>query len=368
MSTEITELLYVSREPAWAPWAVQYFFLIGLSFGSFLLTLPGIAFGRATWWPLGRAALLGALVCGIVAPVALISDLNQPGRFLNFYLHPATSSWMAWGAFFIPAYVGALAVYALVALGPDFAEAAASGGPLAPVRRFLAGPARPRLLLALGLVTLVCAFTVALYTGVEVMVVRARPLWNTALLPWQFAATALAGSLGLAMLLARFALGAGAAIDGLANRLLAVSLAAVVLIGAAWFALAFFAPNGSEGRALAQVSGSMAWRTSAIWLAAACVVPLVIALLRPHGSGLVTGLLALNGAWLFRWTIFVGGQEMPKTGAGLHAHPLALGPEGLLGIVGTAGLWLAVAVALTILVPWSGSVASTRPSTSPQGA
>ncbi len=368
MSTEITELLYVTREPAWAPWAVQYFFLIGLSFGSFLLTLPGIAFGRDAWRPLGRAALLGALACGLVAPVALLSDLNQPGRFLNFYLHPAGSSWMAWGAFFIPAYVGTLVVYALVALAPDFGAAAMSGGPLAPVRRLLSGPARPRLLAVLGLVTLACAFTVALYTGVEVMVVRARPLWATALLPWQFVATALAGSIGLALLLARFALGMGSAIDALANRLLVLAALLVIALGAAWFALAVLQPNGPEARALAQVGGSSRWLTSAVWLGGATLAALVIAVIRPVGSGWLTGLLALNAAWLFRWTIFVGGQDMPKTGAGLYAHPLALGPEGLLGIVGTAGLFLAVVVILTTLVPWSGSAEVARPSTLPQGA
>lgn len=366
--SEITELLYVSREPAWAPWAVQYFFLIGLSFGAFVLTLPGIAFGREAWRPLGRAALLGALACGLVAPVALLSDLNQPGRFLNFYLHPAASSWMAWGAFFIPAYVGALVVYALVALAPDFAAAAPLGGPLAPLRRLFAGPERPRLLLWLGLATLVCAASVALYTGVEVMVVRARPLWSTTLLPWQFATTALLGAAGLALLLARFALGLGTAIDRLGNRLLAVAALLVIALGAAWFALALAQPNGPEGRALAQVAGSSRWLTSAVWLGGATLAALVIAVVRPVGSGWLTGLLALNAAWLFRWTIFVGGQDMPKTGAGLYAHPLALGPEGLLGIVGTAGLFLAVVVILTTLVPWSGSAEAARPSTSPLGA
>lgn len=368
MSTEITELLYVSREPAWAPWAVQYFFLIGLSFGSFLLTLPGIAFGRASWRPLGRAALLGALACGLVAPVALLSDLNQPGRFANFYLHPAGTSWMAWGAFFIPAYVGSLLVYAWAALAPDFAAASAAGGMLAPLRRLLAGPARPGLLAVLGVFTLACAFTVALYTGVEVMVVRARPLWNTALLPWQFAATAIAGSIGLSMILARVACGAGAGTDALGNRLLALASLSVAAIGAVWFALAFAQPNGAEGRALAQVAGSSHWLTSAVWLGGATLAALVVALVKPVGTGWLTGLLALNAAWLFRWTIFVGGQDMPKTGAGLYAHPLALGPEGLLGIVGTAGLFLAVVVILTLLVPWSGTAPSARPSTLPQGA
>lgn len=366
--SEITELLYVGRDPAWAPWAVQYFFLIGLSYGSFLVSLPGIAFGRERWRGLGRAALVGALVCGLVAPVALLSDLHQPGRFAEFYFRPATTSWMAWGAFFIPAYVGALVLYALAALAPDFAAAATSGGPLAPVRRLLSGPARPRLVLVLGLVTLAAAFTVALYTGVEVMVVRARPLWNTALLPWQFAATALAGSIGLTLILARTVFDAGSREDRLGHRLLLGALGLVAAFGAAWFALATMSPNGAEGRAFAQVSGSPVWRLSAIWLAAAVAVPAVIALVKPVGSGWLTGLLALNAAWMFRWTIFVGGQELPKTGAGLYSHPLALGPDGLLGIVGTAGLWLAVLLIFTTLLDRSGAGDTRRSSTAVEGA
>ena len=46
MKQTIVEMLYVARDPAWAPWAVQYFFLIGLSVGAFLLSLPGLAFAQ----------------------------------------------------------------------------------------------------------------------------------------------------------------------------------------------------------------------------------------------------------------------------------------------------------------------------------
>ena len=40
MNSQIIEVLNVTRGAAWLTWAVQYFFLIGLSYGSFLLTLP----------------------------------------------------------------------------------------------------------------------------------------------------------------------------------------------------------------------------------------------------------------------------------------------------------------------------------------
>ncbi|MCM2253088.1 MAG: polysulfide reductase NrfD, partial [Ramlibacter sp.] len=101
----IVEVLGFTREPGWLPWAVQYFFLIGISTAALLWTLPGLVWRLPRWRGLSRRALLAALVCGLAAPIALLADLHQPGRFLNFYLQPNLQSWMAWGSFFIPFYV-----------------------------------------------------------------------------------------------------------------------------------------------------------------------------------------------------------------------------------------------------------------------
>jgi tetrathionate reductase subunit C len=354
MTQHIVELLYVTRDPAWAPWAVQYFFLIGLSVGALILSLPGVAFGRESWREPSRMALLAALVCGLAAPVALLSDLNQPGRFLNFYLHPQPHSWMSWGAFFIPAYVGLLLLYAWAALAPDFRATSQRGGVLAPVQRLLGGAARPGVTRAFGLLTLVAAALVALYTGAEVMIVKARPLWDTGLLPLQFLATALAGAIGLVLLLERFVGAGDRSVEVRLNRLLAATLAGVSTLGLVWFGLAEM-PGTTESIALRQVAGSEIWLVYAAWSAAAILVPLAIAALKPGGTGVLTGLLALHAAWMFRWIVFIGGQNVPKTGAGFYASHIALGPDGWTGIVGTAGLWLLILVALTTLLPWSGA-------------
>ena len=112
MDSHITEIVNVTREAAWLPWAVQYFFLIGLSYGSFMLTLPYFVFGRKAYERLGRIALLASLVCGMTAPVALLADLHGPGRFYHFYIYFQPQSWMSWGSFFIPLYLGCLMLYA----------------------------------------------------------------------------------------------------------------------------------------------------------------------------------------------------------------------------------------------------------------
>jgi len=55
------------------------------------------------------------------------------------------------------------------------------------------------------------------------------------------------------------------------------------------------------------------------------------------------------------WTILIGGQSIPKTGAGLYDYHLPLGSDGLLGIVGTLGLWIALLLLMLEYLPWAGA-------------
>ena len=351
MNPNIVETLNVAREVAWLPWAVQYFFLIGLSYGAFVLALPGIVFRRPGWDSVSRLALLGALVCGLSAPVALLADLHQPGRFWHFYAYFTPTSWMSWGAFFSPVYLGGLLSIAWLAFRPDLARHAASGGKLARLAGVLAygGHESRGALKAAALLGLVGAVLVAVYTGAEVAVVRARPLWNTSLLPLQFIVTAFAGAAGLALVFNYFSARNTAVTHTLA-RVLAASQFLALGIGALWLALGLSGLSATHAQALAEVGPSANWQLSAAWAVAATVLTGVLAWKRP-GAGLLIGLLALHSAWMMRWSIFIGGQEVPKTGAGYYSYSLPLGPEGLLGIVGTAGLWVFLFVLITTLLP-----------------
>jgi len=357
MNPSIIEVVNVAREVAWLPWAVQYFFLIGLSVGCFLLTTPWFVLRRPAWERASRMALLGALACGLTAPVALLADLHQPGRFLNFYLHPNFGSWMSWGAFFIPLYLGGLMLYAWLALRPDLKRLADAGGRWTGIYRALAygghdslGAIRTAAVLALS-----GAALVALYTGMEVMVVRARPLWDTPFLPVQFFITAVAGAIGLVLVLDHF-VGDGRAVeDAPLLRLLAATQVLVLAVGAAWLLLGItgFSPRHAE--ALAQVAPSTAWRITAVWATGSALATFWLGFFARHPAWRLTaGLVALHSAWMMRWTVFIGGQEIPKTGAGYYVYHLPLGHEGLLGIAGTAGLWLTVLILLISVLPWAG--------------
>lgn len=351
MNPPIVETINVAREVAWLPWAVQYFFLIGLSYSAFLLSLPGIVFRRPGWDGISRLALLGALVCGLAAPVALLADLHQPGRFWHFYAYFTPSSWMSWGAFFIPVYLSGLLLFAWLALRPDLARHGASGGKLAGLARWMAygGHESAGALKAAAVLAGLGTGLVALYTGAEVMVVQARPLWNTPLLPVQFFVTAFAGAIGLVLLFNRYSARDPHATARLARVLATTQLVALV-IGAVWLVLGLTGMSPTHARALAEVGPSANWQISAAWAVAATVLTLALAWKRP-GSGVLIGLLALHSAWMMRWSIFIGGQEVPKTGAGYYAYSLPMGPEGLLGIIGTAGLCVFLYILITTVLP-----------------
>ncbi len=349
----IVETVNVTRAVAWLPWAVQYFFLIGLSYGAYLLSLPGVAFRRPGWQVPSRLALLAALVCGLCAPVALLSDLHQPGRFWHFYAYFTPSSWMSWGSFFIPVYLTGLLLYAWLAFRPLLQQHADAQGRFAWAARWLAvggHESRGPLLMA-ALLTLVGAVLVAVYTGAEVMAVRARPLWHTPLLPVQFFLTAVAGALGLVMLLNRFG---PSRHDAALNRRMAWGVAWLLLaslgVGLVWLVLGMTGLSANDAEALREVGPSQNWQTVAIWAVGATGLAWWLGWKHPDAS-LLIGLLALHSAWMVRWAIFIGGQEVPKTGAGYYSYQLPLGPDGLLGIVGTAGLWVFIFIVVTNVLP-----------------
>ncbi|APZ54427.1 NrfD/PsrC family molybdoenzyme membrane anchor subunit [Salipiger abyssi] len=367
---QIHELVGAVYEAAWLPWAVQYFFLIALSATALLMALPGLALGRVAALPRARLALMVAVTTGITAPIALLADLHQPGRFWEFFLYTNSSSWMAWGAWFVPSYVGLTVAFAWAVHRPGFHALGQESWRFNWLFRWLSlggasnGFARP-----LGIAAGAAALLVLIYTGAEVYVVRARPLWNTPFLPLQFAATGFVGALGLMLVLERV-LCRDAALEARLNRALAAALGVVAVLGAAWFALALSGLSPRHSEALASVAGFPVWQKIALWGAVSVAVPFVLALVSPSRTGLVTGLIAIHAAWMFRWTVFMGGQAVPKVGSGLYDALLPAGLDGLMGVIGTFGLWLFLLIAYTTFIPWTEAsapadgAAPARPATS----
>ncbi|VAX12112.1 Tetrathionate reductase subunit C [hydrothermal vent metagenome] len=362
MNTNIVDLISVTREVSWLSWGVQYFFLIGLSYGAFFLTLPAFVFGRKNMQKTGRLALLIAITCGIAAPVALVSDLHQPGRFYNFYLHFTPTSWMSWGSFFLPAYVVLLLVYAWLIYRPDLeVQANNRSGMLAKFSRLLAfgGHESPALIRLLGWMTMLSAILVVTYTGSEMAIVRARPLWNGPMMPLLYLLTGLCGAAGLGLLLNRIIADASESVSEQLSRLLVVFLGLTILAVLLWM-LTGLAGQSSSGVVLMRLAAEYnPFLFTLLWLSLCTLLPFLLLVNKRQQAWWLTGFLSVASAWLFRWSMFIDGQRIPKTGAGFNDYSIPLGTEGLLGIAGTLGLWLLLVIMITSFIPWQGSKQNT---------
>jgi len=341
MSNEIIELISVGQEITWHSWAIQYFFFIGISVGGLLLTLPAFVFGKSEWEPFARTALLVAITTGLVAPVALVSDLHQPARFFQFYLHFSPDSWMSWGAFFLPLYLGALTLYSWLILR----------------NRSAVGEAAVRVI---GVATALLSLLIVLYTGSEMGILRSRVLWERNWLIPLYLLTGLSGAAGLSMVLITVFDPARTALHQTANRLLSLMLSLVLGLSALWMGMGALglSTSGEVFKTLALGHGSV--EIIILWLLIGTCLPLFLTLIKHPSIMVLTGLLALFGTWMIRWVIFIGGQALPKNGAGYYDFELSPGSDGWLGIAGSFGFWLVLIILITSLLPWQRSEHNAR--------
>lgn len=328
----ITELLTPAYEVAWLPWAVQYFFLVGVATGAALL---------AAWCVWGAdgsrrrrllpAALFTLAVTALAAPFSLLADLHQPARFWHFYAHFTPWSWMSLGSLLMPAFVG----ISLAMCASWWSGKLAWARALAPV-------------LVLSVIGIVA------YSGGEMMVVRARPLWNTIWVPVNLTLTGWLAAVGVILILERFlpaALRPGT--DALQTlRQTGLVLAAGLVVAAlSWALIGRSTGSASFTQALHLFNSFPVWRTTMIGSAVGglLVVAALLAgrqLMHRGAYTFALGFLLAAAAWIFRWALFMGVQGVPKYGAGLYLYSMPLGGDGLMGMLGIAGLFIALVAIL----------------------
>ena len=331
---QIIELLTPAYEAAWLPWAVQYFFLVGIAATS-ALTVAGLAIAGgagSAGWRLLPAGVTVLAVSAIAAPISLLADLHQPGRFWHFYAHLTPWSWMSIGAFLLPVFIVlAMAFCALWWMG------------------------KTGLMRGVGVLLAISAITILLYTGLEVMVVRARPLWNTIFLPVNFALTGWLSTIGAMILVSRWLPGGLSAMPAELLRRLGLTAFALLFAGAlSWAVSGQLGLDPSFDAAMRLFELFPVWKLS-LWgslLAGIAVFGLLIRhsrfLSRP-GYSLLVALVMLGSGWIFRWITFMAVQGVPKYGAGLYVFQMPLGGDGLLGMIGVLGLCVALIAFVTIM-------------------
>ncbi len=344
----VTEIIVPQQEVAWLPWAVQYFFFVGLAATAALIAASAEFFRNGRLQRLQAPALLVAVTTGIVAPVALLGDLHQPGRFYHFYTDLTPWSWMSLGSIILPVFLLSLLGYYALWQRDQFLV---SGVPRL-LRLWTAGEWSSRVprFLSAG-VMILGAIGILLYTGAEVMIVEARALWHT---PWMvpnFALTAMVASLAAIAFAQAWILNSTPGDQRLVLRLLIAALALTGLGAAGWAIHGMLADTASFTEFTRLLSDFAYWQ---IVFALSFIVGLGLLLAAiwmsrtPYGvaHAWVLAPLALLAAWSFRWAVLMDVQTVPKYGAGLYPYDFPLGGDGLMGIIGTFGLWLTLIIVI----------------------
>lgn len=361
MNSLVTEVLVPRYGLAWYPWAVQYFFLIALSYCTLWLSAPGLL-GAKSWKTTSRLALLACVSTTLVAPVALLADLHQPLRFWHFYAHPTPWSWMSIGSFILPLYLGVVLALAYFVWRPAIQAQRAAQGLLGAYARLLSfgnWQAPAFFIPLLTLAALLMSTGIILYTGAEIAVVKGRPLWNTNWLIPMFATTGMLGACGLVLVLNRMSGINKSATNKQVLSILILSCLASGLIALTWYLDGANALSGSVAAAIDSVRGNPTWRTMTTWGLTAGITLMALAWLLRSSHRLqvhawIAGLLALHVAWMFRWAVLMDVQTVARNTAGFNDYSIALGSSGWLGVIGIFGLWLAAILLIDLFVPWRG--------------
>ncbi|MBF0194128.1 MAG: polysulfide reductase NrfD [Magnetococcales bacterium] len=170
----------VFHHVAWGTAISVYFWLVGASAGSFVISSFGWVFGIKRYKPLALTASVTAILMLLIVPVLLTWDLGKPVRFI-YLLIPGfwhATGPMAWGTLLICSYPMAMIVYTYFVIKNDQFWARAT-----------------------GIVAIVLALSTHWYTGVVMELNPGRFLNHTALAPLLFLTGAFISGIGLLILI-----------------------------------------------------------------------------------------------------------------------------------------------------------------------
>lgn len=164
--------------PLGVPIAI-YFYLTGLSAGSFVISVISVIGGKKEYKPLGRIGAVVAPILLMCAPLFLIIDLAQPMRFWHLFVFMNAQSPITYGSFLLTTYPINGIIYAWFLFRGE------------------QGLAK-----LFGIIGIPLAIATHGYTGFILALGKGRALWSTALMPTLFIVSAMVSGIGLMIVLA----------------------------------------------------------------------------------------------------------------------------------------------------------------------
>ncbi|GAD79418.1 NrfD/PsrC family molybdoenzyme membrane anchor subunit [Vibrio ezurae] len=362
----ITEVLVQPQAITWLPWAVQYFFYIGSAYAAAILFLLALLFDAKTSHRVRSALVLTLAISAIVGPLALTADLHQPGRAWHFYTNLTPWSWMSLGSLFLPLFSGLSVLTAWLYLRQDLMNLEQQPGK---VNALLAKLSLGRwvtshkMMLSVSIATVLSGLSIALYTGAEIAVVQSRSLWNQPESPLIWFVTAFLGAVGFALFIWLLMPNKSQGLSTVDTRLLrqAISISALLAL--------LLVPVWASNNASFDLYSDPIWLRHIVVMASLLVACAVIPrfVLRDGKKNLIgIGLLSattLITAWVIRWNTIMEVQTIAKFDVGPYPYHLPTDSNGLLGIVGMFGLWIALALLSSELIGPNRNTSSFSPVT-----
>ncbi len=284
--------------PLGVPIAI-YFYMTGLSAGSFLISTMAYGLGMVKYKPVGKIGVVLAILLLVLAPINLIIDLGQPLRFwhLLFYLQPTSP--ITYGSFLLTIYPINCLIYGSF---------------------MFAGKAK--LTRTFGLIGIPLALSVHGYTGFIMAMGKARALWNTALMPTYFLVSAMVSGIAL-MIIVVIIQGLFFSPERKINRELAFDFARMLgftilldlfLVFCDMVLLLTLDPEAREAAQLL-LTGAFSPYFLGIEMFLGAVIPLFL-LMSPFTKKrlvpvAIGAFLAMVGVMAMRYVLVIGGQMLP---------------------------------------------------------
>ena len=277
----------------------NYFYLTGLSAGSFILSTLAYGFGIEKYKPVGKVGVVLATVLLILAPVNLFLDLEQPFRFWHLFLYLRITSPITWGSFLLTLYPLNCMIYGYFMFKRD-----------AKKTKFF------------GLTGIPLALLVHGYTGFILALGKARVLWNTAIIPPIFLISAMVSGIALMILVVvikGYFFSDERKVDTALCNDLGKMLAWAIVVDLAFIAtdilVLLTSHTAAYFAAIMLLKGSMSHLFIGVEVILGSIVPLFFLLFPPTKKRLsfviLSSILVMIGIFTMRYVMVMGGLSIP---------------------------------------------------------
>lgn len=173
---DMTLLYTVPHQEAFGVAIAIYFYLTGLSAGSFIISTLAYGFGFTKFKPLGKVGVVIATLLLVAAPMFLLLHAGRPLRAWHLFVYLNATSPISWGSFLLTIYPINCVIYG-----------------------FFMFRGNARLTKFFGLLGIPLALMVHGYTGFILSFAKAHALWRSSMMPILFLTSAMVS--GLAMMI-----------------------------------------------------------------------------------------------------------------------------------------------------------------------